>query len=324
MDSVRKKLLWSIIFVILYYVILFFSGLLISDNKEENILNIVIIVINLIAIIYEFILVLNEKINLNHYKKGIVICSIIFFVTNIISGILGFISNGELVDEREKRQLPKIELKEYTNKYLCLGAFVICILILLFGDYIIKNFISMILAYAVMFLFMIFVFRKQLVHDVKIFKEYFKEYSSLVLKSWGKALVLIVIASLIISIVTGVEKANNQAILQDSFNNSPILIALLAVIYAPITEELMFRGVIRKFIKNDKLFIIISGVLFGLMHVIDDSKTLAEFSYVIVYSILGITLSSLYAKTNNICTNIFMHFIQNSIGVLGMFLLTFM
>ena len=82
--------------------------------------------------------------------------------------------------------------------------------------------------------------------------------------------------------------------------------------------------VFRKFIKNKKLFVIVSGVVFGLMHVIDDSKTLAEFSYVFVYSILGIYLAGIYAKTNNLCTNIFMHFMQNTLSVIGMILLMFM
>ena len=104
----------------------------------------------------------------------------------------------------------------------------------------------------------------------------------------------------------------------------PILVAILSMFYAPIAEELMFRGTIRKFIKNKKTFILVSGILFGLLHVIDDSKTLAEFSYVIVYSVLGIYLSTLYAKTNNLCTNIFMHFLQNTLSVIGMLLLTFM
>ena len=178
--------------------------------------------------------------------------------------------------------------------------------------------------YALIFILMISVYFKQLKHDFKIFKEYFREYSSLVFKTWGKALVVTMIISLILQIVTGVEKANNQINLQESFKTMPVFIALLSTLYAPIAEELMFRGTIRKFIKNKKAFILVSGILFGLLHVIDDSKTLAEFSYVIVYSVLGMYLSTLYVKTNNLCTNIFMHFLQNTLSVIGMLLVTFM
>ena len=47
--------------------------------------------------------------------------SILFFIINIVSGILGFIVNGNLDNPKknEKRALPQIELKEYTNKYIC-------------------------------------------------------------------------------------------------------------------------------------------------------------------------------------------------------------
>ena len=71
------------------------------------------------------------------------------------------------------------------------------------------------------------------------------------------------------------------------------------------------------------VFILVSGILFGLLHVIDDSNTLAEFSYVIVYSSLGMFLASLYYKTNNLFSNILFHFFQNALGVIGMILLYF-
>ena len=227
-------------------------------------------------------------------------------------------------NKKERRELPKIELKEYTNKYICLIAFIICLGILLFGSKIITKFWMLIVFYVVILSLMIGVFYKQLIHDFKIFKSYFKEYFVLILKTWGKALVLIMITTIIIQIITHTTQANNQIALQNLFNSNPVFIAILAMFYAPIAEELMFRGVFRKFIKNKKLFVIVSGVVFGLMHVIDDSKTLAEFSYVFVYSILGIYLAGIYARTNNLCTNIFMHFMQNTLSVMGMILLMFM
>lgn len=325
MDSNRKKLLWSVVLMILYFLILFYMGEVFTKNKFDTIMNLIIIFISFIGIIYECILIFNKKIDLNKHKIGIIICSIYFFITNIISGILGFSVNNNLknINKKEKREIPEIELKEYTNKYICLIAMIVCLSILIFGGEFISNFWMLVAFYAIIIILMVSVFFKQLVHDFKIFKNYFKEYSALVFKTWGKALVLIMIVTIIIQLITGKTQANNQIALQNSFKSTPVFIAILAMFYAPISEELMFRGVFRKFIKNKKLFIIISGVVFGLMHVIDDSKTIAEFSYVFVYSILGIYLSSIYAKTNNLCTNIFMHFIQNTLSVLGMILLTF-
>lgn len=325
MDNNRKKLLWSVILVILYFLLVFYIGGFNVKDKTELIINIITIVLSVIGIVYECILIFNKTIDLNKHKNGVLACSIYFLLVNIISGVMGFSVTKELNgNKKERRELPEIELKEYTNKYICLIAFIICLGILLFGSKIITKFWMLIVFYVVILSLMIGVFYKQLIHDFKIFKSYFKEYFVLILKTWGKALVLIMITTIIIQIITHTTQANNQIALQNLFNSNPVFIAILAMFYAPIAEELMFRGVFRKFIKNKKLFVIVSGVVFGLMHVIDDSKTLAEFSYVFVYSILGIYLAGIYAKTNNLCTNIFMHFMQNTLSVIGMILLMFM
>ena len=325
MDNNRKKLLWSIILVILYFLLVFYIGGFNVKDKTELIINVITIVLSVIGIVYECVLIFNKKIDLNKHKNGVLACSIYFLLVNIISGVMGFSVTKELNgNKKERRELPEIELKEYTNKYICLIAFIICLGILLFGSKIITKFWMLIVFYVVILSLMIGVFYKQLIHDFKIFKSYFKEYFVLILKTWGKALVLIMITTIIIQIITNTTQANNQIALQNLFNSNPVFIAILAMFYAPIAEELMFRGVFRKFIKNKKLFVIVSGVVFGLMHVIDDSKTLAEFSYVFVYSILGIYLAGIYAKTNNLCTNIFMHFMQNTLSVIGMILLMFM
>lgn len=322
MDNNRKKILWSIIFVILWVLL----DYIIFHEEKSNIGVITSIIetsLAAIGVIYEYILLVNKKIVLKKHKIGILICSIYFFALNIVSGVMGFSVVKELSDNKERRELPEIELKEYTNKYICLIAFIICLGILLFGGKIVTKFWMLVVFYVVILSLMVGVFYKQLIHDFKIFKSYFKEYFVLILKTWGKALVLVAIAAIIIYITTDKMKANNQIALQNSFNSNPVFIALLSMFYAPIAEELMFRGVLRKFIKNKKLFVIVSGVVFGLMHVIDDSKTLAEFSYVFVYSILGIYLAGIYARTNNLCTNIFMHFMQNTLSVIGMILSMF-
>ena len=279
-----------------------------------------------IGIIYFLILSLNKKIDLNNHRKGILVWSILLFIFDIASGILGFIVYGSLdkSQRKEKRELPEIEYKEFTNKYICLAAFVICMVLMFVVSKYISGFLQLILLYLTMFILMISVFAKQLKHDFKIFKEYFKEYFSLILKTWLKSLVVLMIIGIIIQLFTNTIQSNNQETLQKMFNVYPLFVAFLAMIYAPFTEELLFRGVFRKFIKSKYLFIIISGVAFGLLHVIDDSKTLAEFSYIIVYSSLGMFLASLYYKTNNLFSNILFHFMQNTLGIVGMLLLYFL
>ena len=332
MKKERKLLLWSIIFAIVY---LLFDLFILSKIDLSNYLNVqnvnvqmnnsydfVFYIIYLIPIIYFTILLIFKNIDLNKQRVGILISSIILFIFNIISGILGFIIYGSLdKKKKEKRQLPEIEYQEFTNKYICLIAFVVSIFLLFVASKFLKGIIGMIIIYGSVFVLMIGVFFNQLKHDFKIFKEYFKEYASLTFKTWLKSLLVMLIIGIIIQLLTNTSQSNNQKALQEIFKIYPGLIAFLSIIYAPFAEELMFRGVFRKFVKSKYLFIFISGITFGLLHVLDDSKTLAEFSYVIVYSSLGMFLASLYYKTNNLFSNILFHFFQNFLALIGMIIM---
>ena len=335
MSKERKLLLVSIIIAILFVPFDFFvlspallklyeiSGISYEASKYDLAINVVSYLIYGIGVLYLMILTFNKKINLNIHHKGILIWSIYFILSsNYASGIIGLVAHSKLKKEKAKRkELPKIEYQEFTNKYICLAAFAVCMIIMFVVAKHITTFIELVSIYVIMFTLMVLVFRKQLVHDFKIFKQYFKEYILLALKTWGKSLVVLMIVGIILQLVTNLGTSNNQQTLQTMFNKMPIFVIILTMFYAPIVEELLFRGVFRKFIKSEYLFVLISGITFGLLHVIDDSKTLAEFSYVIVYSSLGMFLASLYYKTNNLFANISFHFFQNTLGVLAMLLL---
>lgn len=96
-----------------------------------------------------------------------------------------------------------------------------------------------------------------------------------------------------------------------------------AVLWAPIVEELIFRGSLRRFIKNDKLFIVVSAVVFGLIHTIVETTLINVFVMAIPYMILGGFFAYVYAKTDNICNNILAHAFQNAVGMLLVNLLFF-
>ena len=77
----------------------------------------------------------------------------------------------------------------------------------------------------------------------------------------------------------------------------------------------MFRGFIRKFIKNDILFIILSSLIFGGLHVLSADSVL-QLLYIIPYSVLGLAFSLNYVKTKNIASNIFLHCSWNTIALI--------
>lgn len=327
MDKNKKLLLFSVIFMVVYLIFDIVTIVLSYNELIKNITDVIsnglIILLSIVGIIYYLILYFKKNVNLKKHRIFILIFGIIFFILNLISGILSFILYSNLKEKKEKRELPKLEPATLVNKYAALILFIFSMLLL----FVIPNYINLkygFIIYIVLLIGTIIVFGRQMLHDFKIFKEYFREYNILILKTWGKALVTIIIINLIIQIFTNESSATNQKNLQEMFNTLPIAVAALSIIYAPIVEESLFRGVIRKFINNKYLYIIFSGVLFGALHVIDDFQTVQELLYIFVYSALGMYLASLYYKTNNICTNMYMHFLQNTLSVVGMLLLKFM
>lgn len=294
----------------------------ISNNTVSNIINIVLYVLGITSSVI-FLILSKEKINIEKKKGLIIFSSIILFLINIVSGIIGFIVVHR-INKKNMRELPKLEILKKHKWFIYILLFLLWIAVTFFiSNYLPKKLYVIILEYVVLFLTSIIIFWEDLKRDFNYFKKYFKEYSSIVLKNYGKSFLVVAILTLSIRIYTGLNTSTNQTSLNTMFDKFPIFVALLAVVYAPVVEELLFRGVIRKFIKNKWVFIFTSGILFGLAHVIDSAQSFKEYLFVLVYSALGCFLAHTYYKTNNICTNIMFHFIQNLLAVLAMILLSF-
>ena len=90
--------------------------------------------------------------------------------------------------------------------------------------------------------------------DFKAFKENSGSYIGYIFKWWGIMLGLSFVAAMIRLLLGGaVETANQEAL-----NSAPLwYVGPLAIIWAPVVEEGIFRGGLRRFIKNvAKIYII--------------------------------------------------------------------
>ena len=89
-----------------------------------------------------------------------------------------------------------------------------------------------------------------------------------------------------------------------------------SIIIGPITEEVMMRIILKEHFSKIS-YILLSGLLFGLLHVVFSlSNNLLELLYIIPYGALGCALASIYYKTDNIWTNITFHALHNTICIL--------
>ena len=122
----------------------------------------------------------------------------------------------------------------------------------------------------------------------------------------------------LVSTLLGGKQSENQIALTDL---SIWFMAPMACLYAPLVEECVFRGAVRRFISHDWVYIIVSGLLFGLIHVVGEASLLDAVVLSLPYCAIGCGAAYLYTQSGNMFTNISYHFLHNSIAVFFLILL---
>lgn len=101
----------------------------------------------------------------------------------------------------------------------------------------------------------------------------------------------------ILSMILGLDSMSveNQELVEEMLKSAPLIMMISVSIFAPITEELIFRAGIGDVVKNKRVFIAVSGLIFGLMHVTSSVVLLMEIL------LIGIVLNRIIsnAKMSN-------------------------
>ena len=102
---------------------------------------------------------------------------------------------------------------------------------------------------------------------------------------------------------------------QASIARMPLMSQLiLGIIYAPVVEEVLFRYVIRRMIRREGVYIIVSGIVFGMVHIlssIGNHSGIEIVAYAFPHIGVGLHLAYVYASTNSIETCIINHRLIN-------------
>jgi len=261
-------------------------------------------------------------------KKGIIACSIGLLFTSVYStsqllAILNIILISTIKGEElanKKKMMPVIEKEKVNKKKIILAIF---LFMAYFSQFILEKIVPdndvyetivSIGFYLTMAILAIIFFYDLLSENFIIFKKNFKAYFSNLIGKVGKFYLAYVVIAVIVALITKAGTSVNQK----NVEALPVFILVpLAIIYAPLVEETLFRGCIRRFIKNDKVFIVISAISFGLMHTIFTEPNLYNAIMLgIPYMAIGGFLAYLYTKTNNILTNITFHAFHNTLAVI--------
>lgn len=149
------------------------------------------------------------------------------------------------------------------------------------------------------------------------------------IRSWTKKQRIGIYISLLITLVVGeyllpfvLSTSDNQNTIEKMFQVNRVSIVLSAVIFGPIIEELIYRGVFQKLffqkIRTNWQFIVyvlLSAMIFTAIH--GDSFSLD----LLPYTFMGIIFATGYVLLRDIKYSISFHIINNIIAMISLFLI---
>lgn len=216
------------------------------------------------------------------------------------------------------------KLKQYKIKEWLI--FVGILILFLFLDYLIIGIyytlgsdlydLSMLDKIFILFFKYIVLFILFLIKDFKYLKEKwfdfiknFKKYTRITFKNWFMGFIIMMISNIIIaSLVKGV--GQNESAVQELISKIPVIAFILTTICAPFIEEMIFRKYLQDCVNNKTLYMILSGLIFGLIHT-SISTNILEILLIIPYGALGFMFAKTVNETDNIYPAILIHMFHN-------------
>ena len=114
----------------------------------------------------------------------------------------------------------------------------------------------------------------------------------------------------------------NQQTAEELTHNQPLFAFFMIVVFAPLTEELTFRGMLARYvfpqqdnIKQTALFLLVSSLIFALVHF---PGTALQF---LVYASLGLSMGFAYINKGALAYSMGLHALNNLIGFLMILML---
>lgn len=173
--------------------------------------------------------------------------------------------------------------------------------------------IMMIASSIIITVIVIFYMRDKLKGQFKNFKENWKSNIFTILKYWICGFILLMATNYIIVILLSGNMAPNEAANRELITKNPCYSIINILLIAPITEELLFRLNFKDVFKKRWTFVLTTGILFGLIHIIGTPISLINFLYIIPYSLLGVAFGLICYDTKSVYSSIIAHMIHNGI-----------
>jgi uncharacterized protein len=181
------------------------------------------------------------------------------------------------------------------------------------------------LVYLFIFISFVKIFQLYLMKQLKDFVKKYKKYLIIALVGWVIGLALNWFISVLFDFYNISGESKNQSALIKAARY-PFFLIPFTVIFAPVVEEIIYRGILFRTIINLRfpyhlniiIGFILGSTIFGVIHIVTELTLGNPINYLVIapYFIMGFILCYLYYVTNNIIVPIVMHFFQNLISII--------
>lgn len=163
-----------------------------------------------------------------------------------------------------------------------------------------------------MLIIIYYIFEKEIKAAIKDIKKNHQEYFDKYFKTYLIGIAIMILSNILIGKLGGGISENESAI-RDEFRLYPIYTYISAVFLAPLLEESIFRLGFKAMIKNKIIYILLSGLVFGSLHLLGTKIDYLLPIYLISYCSCGWAFAYMMSKSNNILISTAFHFMHNGL-----------
>ena len=174
----------------------------------------------------------------------------------------------------------------------------------------------------IMFVVVLLFYKKYLKKDLVLFKLNKKDYIKKIISYFLIFLIVkygVALFSSLLLVMLGSDlvTSENQESVVTLAKTLPFMMMISTSLLAPFVEEGIFRLGIRKVINNKYLFILVSGLIFGFMHIFPTELPLyVALIESLNYVTMGLLLAYIYNETDNIYVVVIIHALNNLLSML--------
>lgn len=174
----------------------------------------------------------------------------------------------------------------------------------------------------IMFVVLLLFYKKYFKKDLVLFKLNKKDYIKKIISYFVIFLVVkygVALFSSLLLVMLGSDlvTSENQETVVTLAKTMPFMMMISTSLLAPFVEEGIFRLGIKKIINNKYLFILVSGLVFGFMHIFPTELPLyVALIESLNYVTMGLLLAYIYNETDNIYVVVIIHALNNLLSML--------